>query len=48
MFLFVMKGTKKVVLSLAVVLIAGLGIGIPVIAPDSRYRRWVNWLLEFR
>ena len=32
MFLFVMKATKKVVLSLAVVLIAGLGTGIPVIA----------------
>ena len=32
MFLFVMKARKKVVLSLAAVLIAGLGIGIPVIA----------------
>ena len=32
MFLFVMKATKKVLLSLAVVLIFGLGTGIPVIA----------------
>ena len=32
MFLFVMNATKKAVLSLAVVLIAGLGTGIPVIA----------------
>ena len=49
MFPFVMNTTsKKVVLSLAVVLIAGLGIGIPVAAQTVVIEDGLIELLEFR